>query len=271
MKVNTYLIVTRYLSSGTSNRRLYVILGCERGGANKQRTKPRVDDEEEEVQVKRRGPYRTKKCGCPFKVKGEQMAMCENWQLFIHVGRHNHVIGLYNHGHSQAAKLIEEQLIHIEQFRKSHNPPRNILQFFREKNVDCAVRYVCQKIYYIVAKIKKDRMQGRKTVEEVFCLSAQRGYTVFYRNCEDNNLLSDIVVAHLTSIQKMRTWPYVQYAIVGSRRDDRLATTYRWVFQKIKHLYFSNAMSTENEQDVNAHESMAIITDRESGLMPVIN
>ncbi|KAI5657795.1 hypothetical protein M9H77_26588 [Catharanthus roseus] len=176
----------RLLSSRTSDRRPYVTLGCERGGANKQRTKHVVDDEEEEVQVKRRGPYGTKNCGCPFKLKGDQMAICENWQVFVHNGRHNHALGVYTHGHAQATKLMEEQLIQTEQFRKSHVPP-------------------CQKIYNVVAKNKKNRMQGRNTVEEVLCLSAKRGYTVFYRNCEDNNVLSDIVVAYLTSIEMTRT------------------------------------------------------------------
>ncbi|KAI5680500.1 hypothetical protein M9H77_01727 [Catharanthus roseus] len=52
-------------------------------------------------------------------------------------------------------------------------------------------------------------MQWQNTVEEVLCLSAQRGYTVFYRNCPDSHVLSDIVVAHPTSIQMMRTWTYV--------------------------------------------------------------
>ncbi|KAI5678498.1 hypothetical protein M9H77_09448 [Catharanthus roseus] len=122
MKVNTYLIVTRYLSSRTSDRRPYVTLGCERGAANKPRTKPRVDDEEE-VSIERRGPYETKKCGCPFKLKGEQMTTCENWQLYVHDQRHNYAIGVYNHGHAQAAKLTEEQRIQTEQFRKSHMPP----------------------------------------------------------------------------------------------------------------------------------------------------
>ncbi|KAI5678601.1 hypothetical protein M9H77_09551 [Catharanthus roseus] len=35
---------------------------------------------------------------------------------------------------------MEEQLRQTEQFRKSHVPPRNILRFFREQNVDCAIR-----------------------------------------------------------------------------------------------------------------------------------
>ncbi|KAI5671693.1 hypothetical protein M9H77_12057 [Catharanthus roseus] len=52
-------------------------------------------------------------------------------------------------------------------------------------------------------------MQGQNTVEEVLCLSVKRGYTVFYRNHKDNNVLIDIVVAHPTSIEMMRTWPYV--------------------------------------------------------------
>ncbi|KAI5678189.1 hypothetical protein M9H77_09139 [Catharanthus roseus] len=52
-------------------------------------------------------------------------------------------------------------------------------------------------------------MQGRNTVEEVLCLSARWGYTVFYKNGEDNNVLSDIVVAHSTSIAVIRTWPYI--------------------------------------------------------------
>ncbi|KAI5655575.1 hypothetical protein M9H77_32762 [Catharanthus roseus] len=48
-----------------------------------------------------------------------------------------------------------------------------------------------------------------ETVEDVLCLSAERGYTVFYRNREESNALSDIVVAHSTSIAMIRTWLYV--------------------------------------------------------------
>ncbi|KAI5680830.1 hypothetical protein M9H77_02057 [Catharanthus roseus] len=104
------------------------------------------------------------------------MATSENWQLFIHNGRHNHKKVVYSHGHAQVARLTEEH---------------------------------SQKIFNVVAKIKRDWMQGRNTVEEVLHLSAERGYTVFYRNGEDSNVLSDIVVAHPTSIAMLRTWPYV--------------------------------------------------------------
>ncbi|KAI5681577.1 hypothetical protein M9H77_02805 [Catharanthus roseus] len=117
-------------------------------------------------------------------------------------------------------------------------------------------------------------MQGQNTIDEVLCLSAQQGYTVFYRNCEGNNVLSDIVVAHLTSIEIIRTWSYKMYntprlEVVGmtpTGKNFTVATTfmrneqtmtYRWVLQQIKHLYFSSAMSIENQQDVNEHEPKA--------------
>ncbi|KAI5667255.1 hypothetical protein M9H77_17108 [Catharanthus roseus] len=66
-----------------------------------------------------------------------------------------------------------------------------------------------QKIFIVVAKIKRNRMQGRNTVEKVLYLSAQRGYTVFHRNREESNVLSDIIVAHPTSIAMIRMWPYI--------------------------------------------------------------
>ncbi|KAI5663566.1 hypothetical protein M9H77_22889 [Catharanthus roseus] len=85
--------------------------------------------------------------------------------------------------------------------------------FFENKTLAAQLEIydVCsaQKIYNVVAKIKRNRMQERNTVEEVLCLSAERGYTVFHRNREENNVLSDIVVAHPTSIAMIRTWLYV--------------------------------------------------------------
>ncbi|KAI5654269.1 hypothetical protein M9H77_31456 [Catharanthus roseus] len=179
MKVNTYLIITRYLRSRIYDRRPYITLGCEYRGANKSRTKSRVDNEEEEVPIKRRDHYGTKK--------------------------HNHAIGVYNHGHTQAARLTEEQLIQTEQFIKVMWYHVISYSFFKNK-----MRVVpAQKIYNIVTNMKKNRMQERNTKEEVLCLGAQWGYTVFYKNCGDSIVLSDIIVVHTTLIRMMRTWPYL--------------------------------------------------------------
>ncbi|KAI5648522.1 hypothetical protein M9H77_34527 [Catharanthus roseus] len=73
-------------------------------------------------------------------------------------------------GHAQTAKLPKAQMIQIEQFKKSHVSLRNILRFFREQNMGCTLSV--QKIYNVIAKIKKNRMQGRTTVEKVHCLKS---------------------------------------------------------------------------------------------------
>ncbi|KAI5681289.1 hypothetical protein M9H77_02516 [Catharanthus roseus] len=108
MKDKTYLIINRYQRSRIVDRQPYVTLAYERGGVVKKNTKSIVDDEEEEIPIKRAGTYGTKKCRVPFKLKGEQMATSENWQLFVHNERHNHKIAVYNHGHAQPARLTEE-------------------------------------------------------------------------------------------------------------------------------------------------------------------
>ncbi|KAI5680370.1 hypothetical protein M9H77_01597 [Catharanthus roseus] len=213
---------------------------------------------------------------CPFKLKGKQMATNKSWQLFIHNGRHNHKVVVYNHSHAQAARPTEEQLHQTEQFRNSHVPPHNILQFLREQDVGCAVS--AQKIYNVVAKIKRNRTQGRNTVEEVLCLSAEKGYTVFHRKREESNVLSDIIVAHPTSIAMIRTWPYIlitdityktnkysmpllevvgmtptgkNFTVAITFMCNEQATTYRWVWtSQVLHFGVETTNRAESEHSV---------------------
>ncbi|KAI5652838.1 hypothetical protein M9H77_30025 [Catharanthus roseus] len=103
-----------------------------------------------------------------------------------------------------------------------------------------------QKIYNVVAKIKRNQMQGRNTVEEVLCLSAERGYTVFHRNCEERNILK--------SVGMTPTGKNFTVAIVFMRNEQ--ATTYRWVLQQIKHLYFISAMSNGQGSIINQGEPL---------------
>ncbi|KAI5677820.1 hypothetical protein M9H77_08770 [Catharanthus roseus] len=107
MKAKTYLIIKSH------------------GGTAKKYKKLVVDDEEEEIPIKRRGPYGTKK-------------------------------SVYHHGHAQAARLMDEQLQQTEQFRKSQVPPRNILRFFLEQDIGCA------KIYNVVANNKEEPDVGKE-------------------------------------------------------------------------------------------------------------
>ncbi|KAI5664065.1 hypothetical protein M9H77_23388 [Catharanthus roseus] len=120
-----------------------------------------------------------------------------------------------------------------------------------ENNSDCAVSK--QTICNARAKIKKKRMEGCNTVEE--------------RKCEENNILSDIIVVHLVSILTMRTWPFVlimdttyktnkynmllleavrmtptrkTFTVANTFMRNEKAEIYKWVLQQLKNLYFES-------------------------------
>ncbi|KAI5683544.1 hypothetical protein M9H77_04772 [Catharanthus roseus] len=84
--------------------------------------------------------------------------------------------------------------------------------------------------------------------------------------CKDETRLKKYNIPLLEVVRMTSTSKNFTVATTFMRIEQ--AMTYRWVLQQIKHLYFSNAMSTENEQDVNTHEPKLIITDRERGLIP---
>ncbi|KAI5671101.1 hypothetical protein M9H77_11465 [Catharanthus roseus] len=122
-----------------------------------------------------------------------------------------------------------------------------------------------QKIYYVVAKIKRNQMQGRNTVEKVLCLSAQRGYTVFHeivRRATYNMPLLEVV--GMTPTGK-------NFTVATAFMCNEQATTYRWVFQQIRHLYFTSVMSNGQGSIINEGEPLIILTDRERELIPLID
>ncbi|KAI5654062.1 hypothetical protein M9H77_31249 [Catharanthus roseus] len=83
-------------------------------------------------------------------------------------------------------------------------------------------------------------------VEEVLCLSTQRGYMVFYRNHEESNVLIDIVVAHPTSIAMIRTYNMPLLEAVGMTpigKNFTMATTFIHIDQNML------AKSTEMVKD----------------------
>ncbi|KAI5673166.1 hypothetical protein M9H77_13530 [Catharanthus roseus] len=137
------------------------------------------------------------------------MATSENWELFVHNGRHNHKIAVYRDLRRSSCNRPSSSgrvMFHIAIYYDFSETRRWLCKNFDVCNA--------QKIYNVVAKIKRNRIHRRNTVEEVLCLSVERGCIVFHRNREDNNVLSDIFVAHPTSIAM------VQHATIRMCRDD---------------------------------------------------
>ncbi|KAI5664597.1 hypothetical protein M9H77_23920 [Catharanthus roseus] len=67
----------------------------------------------------------------------------------------------------ESARLTEEQLQQTEQFRKSHVPPCNILRFFREQDIDCAVIDMKSKMRDITSLLQEISTSPISNVREV--------------------------------------------------------------------------------------------------------
>jgi histone-lysine N-methyltransferase SETD2 len=81
---NGFGIVTLRSDNG-GNKRPRVTLGCKRSGTYDSRPPKK------EIQSKGGRPTGTKKCDCPFRLKGHQQQTTD-WELTVVNGRHNHEV-----------------------------------------------------------------------------------------------------------------------------------------------------------------------------------
>ena len=125
-KTIRFVIVT-YISdkSGAGgNRREFVTLGCERSGKYRECGK----------QLKREVTG-TKKCECPFRLRGRPYAN-EGWILIVICGKHNHerAVTLKGRPYPRRLKPIEKTV--VADMTKNNVKPGSILLALKEHDPD---------------------------------------------------------------------------------------------------------------------------------------
>jgi len=101
----------------------YVLLGCERGGKYK-RYKKDVDISRTE----------SRKCECPFKLRGKLVKGGQGWMVALICGSHNHDLAETMVGHLYVGMLSVEEKVMVEDMTKTSVKPRNILLTMKERN-----------------------------------------------------------------------------------------------------------------------------------------
>ena len=109
--------------TGKKGRRTYVLLGCERNGKYRTYKKDyaRIISE-------------TRKCGCPFRFKGEFVNNGDDWITSTVCGSHNHSFALSLEGHPYADLLNENKKSMLSDMTKSMMKSKNILLTLKEHN-----------------------------------------------------------------------------------------------------------------------------------------
>jgi len=86
-------------ANGAQGRKTFVLLGCERSGKYK---KYRTD-----LEVSRTG---TKKCDCPFRLRGKPIKGGQGWVLKVIYGLHNHELAEALVDHPYTGRLLPDEV-----------------------------------------------------------------------------------------------------------------------------------------------------------------
>ena len=188
---NMFLIVQ-------TTRKRKVFLSCERYGKYRT-TKINVDVENPKFTG-------SKKCQCPFMLKGWEYAP-DMWRLDVMNGKHNHRPAVYQYGHALVSRLTQEQYNTTSRLTKSHVKPKEILDHLKRE--DPNIRTTLKHIYNARNKIKSEAMGGRTVMQQLMHYIDQYGYFIWHRLDEATSQLSDLMFCHPRSLQMLRLFPYV--------------------------------------------------------------
>ncbi|KAH1210829.1 Protein FAR1-RELATED SEQUENCE 5 [Glycine max] len=111
--------------TGSRGRTSFVLIGCERNSQYKCRKKEFV-----------RRDTGTRKCGCPFKLRGKPVHGGEGWMVMLICGIHNHELAKTLVGHPYVGRLTNDEKYIIVDMTKSNVKPRNILLTLKEHNAN---------------------------------------------------------------------------------------------------------------------------------------
>jgi len=128
-------IITRsYTNTGMRGRTSFVLIGRERSDQYRVRKKDLV-----------RRDTGSRKCGCPFKLRGKPVARGQGWMVKLMCVSHNHEMTKSLVGHPYAGRLTKVEKIIIADMTKSMVKPRNILLMLKEHNANSytTIKQIC--------------------------------------------------------------------------------------------------------------------------------
>ncbi|KAH1227000.1 hypothetical protein GmHk_10G027358 [Glycine max] len=119
------MIMRSNIDTGSRGRSSFVLIRCERSGLYKCRNKKFV-----------RRDIGSRKCGCPFRLRGKPVHGGEGWMVKLIYGIHNHELVKSLVGHPYAGRLTKDEKKIIVDMTKSMVKPKNILLMLKEHNAN---------------------------------------------------------------------------------------------------------------------------------------
>ncbi|KAL2975456.1 hypothetical protein AAZX31_14G162400 [Glycine max] len=168
--------------NGSRERTSFVLIGCERSGKYKCRKKEFV----------RRDTY-TRKCGCPFKIRGKPVHGGEGWTMKLICGIHNHELVKTLVGHPYAGRLTDDEKNIIADMTKSNVKPRNILLTLKEHNANSCTTI---KQIYNARSAYRSSIRGDDTEMQHLMRLLERDQYIHWHRLKDQDVVHDLFWCH---------------------------------------------------------------------------
>ncbi|KAH1264608.1 Protein FAR1-RELATED SEQUENCE 5 [Glycine max] len=173
--------------TGSKGRTSFVLIGCERSGKYKGRKKEFVKRDTS-----------TRKCGCPFKIRGKPVHGGEGWAVKLICGIHNHELAKILVGHPYAGRLTDDEKNMIADMTKSNVKPRNILLTLKEHNNSSCTTI---KQNYNARSAYRSSIKGDDTEMQHLMRLLERDQYIHWHRLKDEDVVRDLFWCHPDAVK----------------------------------------------------------------------
>ncbi|KAK9927749.1 hypothetical protein M0R45_024918 [Rubus argutus] len=199
--LNGFGIVTLRSDNG-GNKRPRVTLGCKRSGTYDNRPPKK------EIESKGGRPTGTKKCDCPFRLKGHQQQTTD-WELTVVNGRHNHEVEYLEVGPSFLAGLSSSK-----EKDDDVRPMESLNRLQKDNERHDTTTSQC------LRKVET----GRSEMQPLLSKLSEYNYIEQHRTFPETDTIVDFFLTHATSLDLLRTFPHglILYCTLMSEGVDKV-------------------------------------------------
>ncbi|KAH1238715.1 hypothetical protein GmHk_08G023328 [Glycine max] len=165
-------------NTGSRGRTSFVLIGCERSGEYRCRKKEFV-----------RRDTGTRKCGCPFKLRGKPVVGGQGWTVNLICGIHNHELAKSLVGHPYAGRLSKAEKTLIADMTKLMVKPRNILLTLKKHNANSCTTI---KQIYNAKSAYLSSIRGSDTEMQHLMKLLERDQYIHWHRLKDEDVVHDI-------------------------------------------------------------------------------
>jgi len=150
-----------------------------------------------------------KGCGCRFLIKVVERRARDGWVIVCDKGhgQHNHRLTVYPEGHRQISGLSTGAKQIVRDMTEAQAKPRNILKAVKEKFPEDNPNQ--RHIYNFREYMRRTKSEDRNPVQQFLHQAVQCQYLHWIMADEETNVVTRAFLAHPTSVQLLRTYPFV--------------------------------------------------------------